>query len=84
VPLSGRNSTYRSVQICGAGSYRSGSVAQARIDSDTPSFVAIAAVAPGVLFSDLDIFLTPTLAFAIVFICRTSSLVHSRRTTFLV
>jgi len=43
---------------------RSGSVAQARIDSETPSFVAIAAVAPGVLFSDLDIFLTPALAFA--------------------
>ena len=62
---------------------RSGSVAQARIDSETPSFVAIAAVAPGVLFSDLDIFLTPALAFAIVFICRTSSFVHSRRTIFL-
>jgi hypothetical protein len=37
-------------------------------------------VAPGVLFSDFDIFPTPALAFAIVFICRTSSLVHSRRT----
>src|ERR1700694_445607 len=40
-------------------------------------------VAPGVLFSDFDIFPTPALAFAIVFICRTSSLVHSRRTIFL-
>src|SRR3982074_2111655 len=39
--------------------------------------------AAGVLFSDFDIFPTPALAFAIVFICRTSSLVHSRRTIFL-
>ena len=40
-------------------------------------------VAPGVRFSDFDIFLTPALAFAIDFIWRTSSLVHSRRTIFL-
>ena len=59
-----------------------GSVTQARIDSETPSFVAIAAVAPGVLFSDLDIFLTPALSFAILLNCFTSALVHSRRTIF--
>jgi hypothetical protein len=57
--------------------------AYARIDNDTPSFAAITEVAPGVRFSDFDIFLTPALAFAIDFIWRTSSLVHSRRTIFL-
>jgi hypothetical protein len=49
-----------------------------------PSFAAITLVAPGVLFNDFAIFATPALAFAIVFICRTSSFVHSRRTIFLV
>ena len=58
-------------------------MAQARVDKDTPSFVAMADVAPGVRLSAFAIFLTPALAFAIVFICRTSSLVHSRRTIFL-
>jgi hypothetical protein len=57
---------------------------QIRVDNDTPSFAAITCVAPGVRFSDLAIFVTPALALAIVFICRTSSLVHSRRTIFLV
>jgi hypothetical protein len=56
---------------------------QARVDNDTPSFVAMADVAPGVRLSAFAIFLTPALAFAIVFICRTSSLVHVRRTIFL-
>jgi hypothetical protein len=41
-------------------------------------------VAPGVRFSDFAIFVTPALALAIAFICRTSSLVHSRRTILLV
>ena len=54
-----------------------------RIDNDTPSLAAITEVAPGVLFSDLDILVTPTLAFAIVLNCFTSALVHSRRTIFL-
>jgi hypothetical protein len=53
-----------------------------RIESETPSFAAITLVAPGVLFNDFKIFVTRALAFAIVFICRTSSLVHSRRTIF--
>lgn len=53
-----------------------------RIESDTPSFAAITLVAPGVLFSSFAIFLTPAFAFAIVFICFTSALVHSRRTIF--
>jgi hypothetical protein len=57
---------------------------QIRVDNDTPSFAAITCVAPGVRFSDLAIFVTPALALAIVFICRTSSLVHSRRAIFLV
>jgi hypothetical protein len=57
---------------------------QVRVDNDTPSFAAITCVAPGVRFSDLAIFVTPALALAIVFMCRTSSLVHSRRTIFLV
>ena len=57
---------------------------QIRVDSDTPSFAAITCVALGVRFSDLAIFVTPALALAIAFICRTSSLVHSRRTIFLV
>jgi hypothetical protein len=57
---------------------------QIRVDNDTPSFAAITCVAPGVRFSNLAIFVTPALALAIVFICRTSSLVHSRRTIFLV
>jgi hypothetical protein len=56
---------------------------QARVDKDTPSLVAMAEVAPGVLLSAFAIFLTPALAFAIVFICFTSSLVHARRTIFL-
>jgi hypothetical protein len=56
---------------------------QIRVDNDTPSFAAITCVAPGVRFSDLAIFVTPALALAIVFICRTSSLVHSRRAIFL-
>ena len=55
---------------------------QIRVDSDTPSFAAITCVAPGVRFSDFAIFLTPVLAFAMAFICRTSSLVHSRRMIF--
>lgn len=55
---------------------------QARIDKDTPSLEAITIVAAGVLLSDFAILLTPALAFAIAFICRTSSLVHSRRTAF--
>jgi hypothetical protein len=58
-------------------------VAQARVDKDTPSFVAMAEVAPGVRLSAFAIFWTPALAFAIDFICRTSSLVHARRTIFL-
>ena len=57
---------------------------QILVDSDTPSFAAITCVAPGVRFSDLAIFVTPALAFAMAFICRTSSLVHSRRMIFLV
>jgi len=57
---------------------------QILVDSDTPSFAAITCVAPGVRFSDFAIFLTPVLAFAMAFICRTSSLVHSRRMIFLV
>ena len=57
---------------------------QIRVDSDTPSFAAITCVAPGVRFSDLAIFVTPALAFAMALICRTSSLVHSRRMIFLV
>jgi hypothetical protein len=40
-------------------------------------------VAPGVRFNVLAIFATPDLDFAIVFIVRTSSLLHARRTTFL-
>jgi hypothetical protein len=55
---------------------------QIRVDSDTPSLAAITCVAPGVRFSDFAIFMTPALALAIAFICRTSSLVHSRRTIF--
>jgi len=56
----------------------------ARILRDTPSLAAITAVAPGERFSFLDIFVTPTLDFASDFIRRTSSLLHVRRTTFLV
>ena len=44
----------------------------------------MAVVAPGVLFNDFAIFVTPALAFAIIFICFTSALVHARRTAFLV
>jgi hypothetical protein len=44
---------------------------QIRVDSDTPSFAAITCVAPAVRFSDLAIFVTPALALAIAFICRT-------------
>jgi hypothetical protein len=40
-------------------------------------------VAPGVRFNALAILATPDFAFAIVFIVRTSSFVHARRTTFL-
>jgi hypothetical protein len=43
----------------------------------------MAAVAEGVRFKVFAIFLTPDFAFAIVFICRTSSFVHARRVTFL-
>jgi len=57
---------------------------QIRVDNDTPSFAAFTCVAPGVRFSDLAIFVTPALALAIVFICRISSLLHSRRAIFLV
>ena len=52
------------------------------MDNDTPSLAAITEVAPGVLFSDLDILVTPALDLAIVFSCLTSALVHSRRTIF--
>jgi hypothetical protein len=41
-------------------------------------------MAPGVRFNAFAILATPDLAFAIVFIVRTSSFVHARRTTFLV
>jgi hypothetical protein len=41
----------------------------------------MAAVAPGVRFNALAIFLTPALAFAIDFNVRRSSFVHERRTT---
>jgi hypothetical protein len=57
---------------------------QSRIESDTPSFAAITVVAPGVRFKALAIFFVPALAFAMVFICRTSSFVHARRTIILV
>jgi hypothetical protein len=40
-------------------------------------------VAPGVRFNAFEILATPDLDFAIVFIVRTSSFVHARRTTFL-
>jgi hypothetical protein len=40
-------------------------------------------VAPGVRFNAFAILATPDFAFAIVFIVRTSSFVHARRTTFL-
>jgi hypothetical protein len=40
-------------------------------------------VAPGVRFNVFAILVTPDFAFAIVFIVRTSSFVHTRRTTFL-
>jgi hypothetical protein len=40
-------------------------------------------VAPGVRLSAFAILATPDFAFAIVFIVRTSSFVHARRTTFL-
>jgi hypothetical protein len=53
------------------------------MDNETPNFAAITPVAPGVRFSALAILVTPDLAFAIVFIVRTSSFVHARRTTFL-
>jgi hypothetical protein len=39
-------------------------------------------VAPGVLFSDFAIFVTPALAFAIDFKLRKSSFDHARRTCF--
>ena len=52
------------------------------MDNDTPSLAAITEVAPGVLFSDLDILVTPALDLAIFFSCLTSALVHSRRTIF--
>jgi hypothetical protein len=54
-----------------------------RVDRETPSFAAITVVAPGVRFNALAILATPAFAFAIVFIVRTSSFVHARRTTFL-
>jgi hypothetical protein len=56
---------------------------QARVDSETPSFAAITLVAPGVRFNAFAILTTPDFAFAIVFIVRTSSFVHARRTAFL-
>jgi hypothetical protein len=40
-------------------------------------------IAPGVRFNAFAILATPDFAFAIVFIVRTSSFVHARRTTFL-
>jgi len=43
-------------------------VGQSRIDRDTPSLAAITVVAPGVRFNTLAIFVTPSFAFAIVFI----------------
>jgi hypothetical protein len=46
-----------------------------------PCLAAVTLVAPGVLFNDFAIFVTPALAFAIVFNVRKSSLVHGRRTT---
>ena len=58
-------------------------VGQARVDKETPSFAAITLVAPGVRFNAFAILVTPDFAFAIVFIVRTSSFVHARRTTFL-
>jgi hypothetical protein len=43
----------------------------------------MAVVAAGVRFKAFAILVTPDFAFAIVFIVRTSSFVHARRTTFL-
>lgn len=54
-----------------------------RVDSETPSFAAITLVAPGVRFNFFAILTTPDFALAIVFIVRTSSFVHARRTTLL-
>jgi hypothetical protein len=53
---------------------------QPRILSDIPRLAAMTLVAPGVLFNDFAILVTPALAFAIVFNVRKSSLVHERRT----
>jgi hypothetical protein len=58
-------------------------IRQVRVESETPSFAAITVMAPGVRFNAFAILATADLAFAIVFIVRTSSLVHARRTTFL-
>ena len=58
-------------------------VGQSRIDRDTPSLAAITVVAPGVRFNAFAIFVTPSFAFAIVFIWRFSPAVHLRRTLFL-
>jgi hypothetical protein len=58
-------------------------VGQSRIDKDTPSLAAITVVAPGVRFNAFAIFVTPSFAFAIVFIWRFSPAVHARRTLFL-
>jgi hypothetical protein len=51
------------------------------VDRETPNFAAVTVVAPGVRFKALAIFATPAFALAIVFICRTSSFVHARRTS---
>ena len=47
-----------------------------------PSLAAITLTAPGDRFKAFEIFATPDLAFAIVFICRKSLFVHGRRTSF--
>jgi hypothetical protein len=49
------------------------------IDNETPNFAAITRVAAGVRLRDFAILVTPAFAFAIVFNCRASSLVHTRR-----
>jgi hypothetical protein len=57
-------------------------IRQTRVSRDTPSIDALTIVAAFVRLRALDILFTPALAFAIVFKVRTSSLDHSRRTTF--
>jgi hypothetical protein len=56
---------------------------QARVEREIPCFTAITAVAPGVRFNFLAIFLTPRFFLAIDFSFFRSSLDQARRTTFL-